>query len=314
MRHELRPLPLPTAAAPDLGTVGVVVCTHDLSRLARLVAAVRSVEAQTRPPEELLVVVDGDEFLALHVQAALPGRRVECLGENRGVSVARTTGARQLDTDLVVFLDDDAVADPGWLAGLLLPLHEHDVLGVSGRSLPVFEGRRPAWLPDEFLWALGCSYRGMPTVATRVRNFYGGCAVVRRSVFLEVGGYDPAAGHHGDRPGGGEEADFCLRASAVTGGVFAFQPGAVIHHHVPRSRLTLRYLTRRCFSEGVAKARMARRLPPGALDAERSFARALPAAVGRALLHPSRAPQAVGLVTASAAVLLGLLVGRLRRS
>lgn len=286
-------------------TVGVVVCTHAAERRDQLQAAVRSLAEQTRVPDDVVVVVDGDETLAELVRAAVPGTRVLCLGHNQGVSVARTRGAAALGTDLVVFLDDDAVADPGWLAGLLVPMSDPQVLGSSGRSAAVFGGARPSWLPEEFLWVLGCSYRGMPTAPARVRNFYGGCALVRRDVFLDLGGFDPAVGHHGDAVGGGEEADFCLRAARETGGEFAFEPAALIQHHVPASRLTWRYFLTRCHGEGRMKARMARRAPKGALGPERAFALAAPVAVLRAIGR-GRPAQALGIVVGCVAVLTGL--------
>lgn len=292
-------------------TVGVMVATHRSDRLALVRTAVASVQAQTREPDELLVMVDADEALAEQVRAAVPGVRVAAMGVNSGVSAARTRGAELMTSDLVVFLDDDAVADERWLERLLAPMADPAVLGASGRSLAVFGARRPAWLPEEFLWTVGCSYRGMPTEPARVRNFYGGCAVVRREPFLAVGGFDPATGYHGDVIGGGEEADFCVRAAAATGGEFAFEPGAVIRHAVPASRLTWRYFLRRTYGEGVMKARLAARLPAGALGPERSFAVRLPLAAARAVVtgHPARA---LGIVVGCLAVLAGLVVGSAR--
>lgn len=290
-------------------SIGVLVCTHQAERLDQLLSAVASVRGQTRPPDELLVVVDGDEALADVVRTALPDDKVLCLGRNQGVSVARTRGAEALGTDLVVFLDDDAVAEPDWLAVLLRPMADPQVLGSSGRSLADFAGPRPGWLADEFLWVVGCSYRGMPTEPARVRNFFGGCALVRRAVFLEVGGFDATVGHHGNEVGGGEEADFCLRATAATGGVFAFEPEARIHHRVPIDRLTWGYFAARCYGEGRMKARMARQQEAsGALGPETAFARRMPAAVLTALLR-GRPRRAAGLVLGCVAVLAGLLRG-----
>jgi GT2 family glycosyltransferase len=289
-------------------SIGVLVCTHQSERRDQLSAAVASVRVQTRTPDELLVVVDGDESLADLVRTELPDVKVLCLGTNQGVSVARTRGAEALGTDLVVFLDDDAVAEPGWLARLLVPLADPDVLGSSGRSVADFLGPRPGWLADEFLWVVGCSYRGMPTEPTRVRNFFGGCAMVRRSVFLEVGGFDPSVGHHGDSVGGGEEADFCLRATAATGGSFAFEPAAVIHHRVPVARLTWGYFLTRCYGEGRMKARIARQQSAGALGPEAAFARQAPLAI-LAALRQGRPSRAAGILLGCTAVAGGLVRG-----
>lgn len=306
-----------TPAQPAAATFGVLVCTHSEERLDQVARAVASLDTQIRVPDEVLVLVDGTEGLAALVRGVLPDRlprtgvevRVSALGRNRGVSVARTTGAERMSTDVVAFLDDDAEADPGWLAALEVPLADERVLGSCGRSEAEWIGTRPAWLPDEFLWTVGCSYAGMPTEPARVRNVYGGCAAVRRQLFLDLGGYDPQLGHGAERSGGGEEADFCLRATAATGCEFAFEPTAVIRHRVPAHRLTWRFYLERCRSEGELKAIMASRLASGSLGPERTFARALPAAVLRALLSRGRQAEALGLVLGAAAVLVGLLRG-----
>ncbi|MCL8024437.1 glycosyltransferase family 2 protein [Nocardioides bruguierae] len=301
-----------SASAPQpgrprpVGTVGVLVCTHDAARLDQVTAAVASVRAQTATVDEVLVMVDGTDDLRDLVRARLPRERVEGLGSNHGVSVARTRGAQALDTDVVVFLDDDAVADPGWVEHLLQPLAEDDVLGVSGRSAGLWDSPRPDWLPEEFLWTVGLSFAGQPTRCRRVRNVYGGCAALRRDVFLAVGGFDPDLGHRAGVSGGGEEAEFCLRASARTGGTFAYHPDAVIRHHVPGDRLTWRFFWDRCFSEGVQKVRLSRLVAGAALGDERAFAARLPRSVLAAALHRETRPRALGLVVGALAVLAGM--------
>lgn len=288
-------------------TIGVAICTYTQERLPMLVDAVASVRRQTLPPAELVVVVDGTEELAAVVRRALPDITVACLGRNCGVGVARNTAVSMLSTDAVAFLDDDAVADPAWLESLAAVLRRPGVLGVGGRSLGDFEQSLPAWLPPEFLWVVGCSYRGMPTSAVAVRNFYGGCALVRRDVFTGVDGYRTDIGHTEGRVGGGEEADFCVRAHAANpDGEFWFEPAAVIHHRVPPDRLTWRYFTRRCFDEGVMKARFAL----GSLGPEVSFALEVPRTVLR-LVRDGQAVAVLGQLAGGLCVLAGLVAGRL---
>ena len=135
---------------------------------------------------------------------------------------------------------------------------------------------------------------------------------LRPTRFLDLGGYDPELGHRSRRAGGGEEADFCLRATAATGGEFAFEPAAVIRHRVPADRLTWRYYLLRCRSEGEVKALLAGRAEPGSLSPERAFARALPAAVLRALATRGRRQEELGMVRGAASELLGLVQGAVR--
>lgn len=304
--EQVRALQALTPVLPAL-TAAVVVCTHRLERLPMLRAALASLQGQRRAPAEVLVVVDGDDRLRDAVAAALGSdQRVLGMGANRGVSAARNAGAAAVTADVVAFLDDDATAEPDWLEVLLVALEgDPDALGASGRSVARFAGPRPGWLPEEFLWTVGCSYRGQPETSTVVRNLFGGCAAIRRRPFLDLGGYALDAGHRGDQVGGGEEAEFCLRAKRATGAHFRYEPGASIVHEVPTARLTLRYLVVRCYGEGRAKARVAGRVP-GALEAERGFARGLPLVALRALVTPGQQARALGVLVGALAVLAGL--------
>ncbi|GAA4121693.1 glycosyltransferase family 2 protein [Nocardioides fonticola] len=311
----------------------MVVCTHRAERLPELLEAVASLRRQQLPPTSVLVVVDEGPDLERQVRSALadlatdadpaaddadaatdaagPPVRVLGLGRNRGVSIARTEGARALDTDLVAFLDDDAVAHPDWLAVLADVLVDSAVLGAGGRSDAVFLAPRPRWLPEEFLWTVGCSYRGQPRTRARVRNVYGGCALLRREVFVDLGGFHPEIGHRDGFSGGGEEAEFCLRASAATGGVFAYEPATGIDHRVPGWRLTWRYYLGRCVAEGRMKARLARLGPGSTLGPERSFAVRLPVAIVRYLLAPPAGvgrSAAFGVVAGGLAVTVGMML------
>lgn len=309
---DLKPMDLfAPGGAP--ATVAAVVCTHRIERLDQLRAALDSLVAQTRRLDEIVVVVDGDAALADAVAAGIPGFRVECVGINSGVSVARTLGAQKVSADAVFFLDDDATAEPAFVQRLLKPFSDGRVVAVSGRSIPDFVTPPPRWLPEEFWWTIGCSYRGMPESTTSVRNVYGGCAIIRRQQFLDLGGYTESLGHLGRYVGGGEEAEFGLRVGLVDPrALIVYQPSGAIHHRVPGDRLTLRYYWKRCHDEGVLKAQMSAMVSGAALDAERSFALKMPATAARYLVT-GRVQAAFGILLGVLAVLSGLVRGRRMR-
>lgn len=311
------PAPDPQPAHPrtagegrDIGTVGVIICTYTAKRLDMVTDCTRSVLRQTRPADEVLLMVDATQELADRVADRLPEVRVECLGHNQGVSVARTEAARLIDTDWVVFIDDDAIAEDDWLERLVSPLGPDDVIGACGKSLPIYETGEPRWMPPEYLWALGCSYQGLPESTARVRNFFAGSAATRRDLFLGLGGFAAEVGHRGGLVGGGEEALYCMRATEASGGAFIYEPTSIAHHRLPAERLRLSYLARRCYGEGQTKARLDRMHQGDSLADERSFAYHLPLVLLRNLSRPSRWPHNVGLVVATVAVLAGLVKGR----
>ena len=265
-----------------------------------------SVHAQTQPAHEVLVVIDHNP--ALHQAAATLPARVLQNEEVQGLSGARNTGVRHAQGDIVAFLDDDAYAEPDWLELLVSAYADPTVVGVGGGVVPDFEGERPAFLPAEFDWVVGCSYVGQPSTSAVVRNVIGANMSFRRAAFERAGGFATSLGRVGDRPLGCEETEFCIRATtAWRGGRVLLQPGAQVHHHVPGSRASWSYFRSRCYAEGLSKAAVARLAGAGpGLASERHYVtRTLPGGVRRGITDALLRRRRGGLARA-AAILIGL--------
>lgn len=264
--------------------VSIVIPTHSQERWHTLVRAVASARSQTYQPAEVIVVVDHNPEMFRKVRRDLAGVTVLENAYAKGVSGNRNTGAFHSQTSLIAFLDDDTVADPNWLARLVEPFTDPAVVGSGGGINPDWEFRRPRWMPDEFLWAVGGSYTGMPTATAPIRNVWSASMVVRRETFLAVGGFRVGFGKLGNqnRP---EDTELCLRMSALDGGHWMYVPDAVIRHEVPARRSTFGFFLGRCYAEGRGKVQMAG-LHDGAetLEAERAYIWSLPRAVLRNLV------------------------------
>src|SRR2546427_4071232 len=110
----------------------VVICTYAEKRWDELVAAVSSLRTQTLPPEEIIVVIDHNPELLARVGSELPDvTGVENPGR-RGLSDARNSGLAVARGDVVAFLDDDAAAEPEWLAVLAEGYAGGGVVGGGG--------------------------------------------------------------------------------------------------------------------------------------------------------------------------------------
>jgi len=307
--------------------VSVVICTYSNVRWGDLVAAVRSVEEQTPPPAEIVIVVDHNSGLLVHARTAFPGALVVPNGQTRGLSGARNSGVAASTGSIVAFLDDDASAEPGWLAGLLGPYEDAKVVAVGGSAIPAWDARRPAWFPGEFDWVVGCSYVGLPRARANVRNVIGCNMSFRRSVLDLVGGFRPEIGRVGTRPVGCEATDLCIRAARTDGGAgVVYEPAARVRHRVPASRGTVRYFVSRCYSEGRSKAIVSALVGAGdGLSSERAHTlRTLPAGMVRALGDGFRTRRVagfaratmipIGLVVTGAGYLVGLVGPAVRPS
>lgn len=248
-------------------TVSVIICAYTENRWDDLLAAIASVQQQTLPPEEIILVIDHNRALFERAQAQIPGVILKENTQSRGLSGARNCGVAAAQGDLIAFLDDDARADSCWLELMSECCEDPLVLGVGGLIVPRWSGKAPAWFPKEFLWVVGCSYQDFGGQITRVRNAYGANFCLRREIFEVVGGFRDGLGRSGGKslPLGGEETELCIRAGQHwPESFFLCDPNAVCQHHVSPQRMSKRYFCFRCYAEGLSKAALS--LYTGAKD------------------------------------------------
>lgn len=267
-------MPAPVTQQAAL-TVTVVVCAYTEERWNDIRAAIDSLREQTAPVHQIVLVIDHNADLLAAAREAFPD--VRCLPNTgpQGLSGARNCGVAAATGDVVAFLDDDAAAEPGWVAALAAAYRDATVVGVGGGVLPAWQAPRPRWFPDEFLWTVGCSYTGLPTGRAEIRNPIGANMSFRRSVFESVGGFDPLMGRLGKDAAGCEETEFSIRARAsVPGARVLLEPDARCRHTVTADRVTRRYFRRRCRAEGRSKALVSRLSgTEAALETERRYVR-----------------------------------------
>lgn len=311
-----------TDSAATSITTSVVIAAHTFQRCKDLTQAVASALGQRPEPYEVVVVVDNNPDLYEWVRKQLPDVVPVDHRGTGGASATRNSGARVAGGSILAFLDDDAVARPDWLRNLTAPLARPDVVGVGGYVEPVWLGRVPKWMPEEFMWVVGASYRGMPRTAAPIRNVWSENMAVARADFLEIGGFREGFGKTGLEPRGGEDTDFCIRlTTAREGGTWWYEPSARVGHSVPPGRTTLRFFVVRCYNEGQTKADMAVLLgsPNGLQDERQHVIRTLPEGIGRELWQALASQEFAAAERASAigvglcAAGLGYVVRQARR-
>jgi glycosyltransferase involved in cell wall biosynthesis len=150
--------------------------------LERCLAALRESAFQDW---ELIVVDDGSSDGSPE-RAAAAGARVLRSGERRGPGAARNLGAGQALGAYLFFLDADCEVHPDTLSRAAAALESHpapDAVFGSYDDDPIAPGfvARFKNLTHHYV-----HQRGRPEAGT----FWAGCGAVRRSTFLEVGGFD----------------------------------------------------------------------------------------------------------------------------
>jgi GT2 family glycosyltransferase len=266
--------------------VSVIICAYTDRRWPVLVEAVASALAQRPAPREVVLVIDHNDALLARAGAEFPDVVVVANAEGQGLSGARNTGVARAAGNVVAFLDDDAIARPGWLAALTEAYADAGVIGTGGVAVPRWETGKPAWFPDEFLWVVGCTYRGLPEEAAPIRNPIGANMAFRRAACTEAGGFSHGIGRVGKTPLGCEETELSIRVRAGNEGATILQvPSAAVDHLVTAERVRWSYFRSRCWAEGLSKALVTDSVGHDAgLSSERTYAtRTLPVGVLRGL-------------------------------
>jgi hypothetical protein len=301
--------------------VTVVICAYTLGRWPQTKAAVASVLAQRPAPAQVLLIIDHNSELATLARAELPGITVLDSAGEPGLSGARNTGLKAATEPVTAFLDDDAEAQPGWLAALIEPYHDADVAGSGGGVWPRWGTPRPGWLPPEYDWVVGCSYVGLPTVSAAVRNPIGANMSFRTQLALDAGGFSGDIGRVGTVPRGCEETELAIRVTAQEHLTVMYVPAAGVDHHVGPERTRFGYFVRRCWHEGQSKAVVVGLVgaSSGLSRERRQAAVVIPAAIRRDLASLLRGQAAGGKRIAASVIGLGAsaagyAVGRLRQT
>lgn len=290
------------------GEISVVVSTYTEARWRDLCATLRSLEAQTQTPSEIIVAVDHNPALLARVRRDLVGVRPVCNEEPPGLGGARNAGVRAARGSIVAFIDDDAVASREWLRILAAGYTDDAVAGVGGAIVPAWPSGRPRWFPPEFDWVVGCTYRGMPETPQEVRNLIGCNMSFRRELLLRAGLFrlgDRASNGDLGTLGGCDDTEMCIRLrQRWPTSKLLYVPAARVSHRVSAARTTFRRFLSRCYFEGGSKAVIAELV--GAKDglaSERKYAsRALPSGVWRGVVECVRDRDPSGAARAGAIV------------
>jgi glycosyltransferase involved in cell wall biosynthesis len=242
------PRPLPRQAAD--AELTVVICTRD--RPAGLRATLASLQRQDDPGFGVLVIDNspGSAAVAAALEELGPPRRQHVVEPRPGLARARNRALGSVRTELVAWIDDDEIADPGWVRRLKEGFaHEGGPAAVCGMMLPAeldteaqvrFEQyggfNKGRGMAPEVLRA------GTPSVASPLYPLppfgAGGNMAFRTDALRAAGGFDPCLGA-GRRTCGGEETRV-LALLLAAGQVVLHWPGAITWHTHRRDMAALR--------------------------------------------------------------------------
>ena len=241
-----------TTAAP---LITVAICTRNRARLLK--RAVESVLPQMTDETELLIVDNAstDETPEVAARLAADNSRVKVWREEElGLSVARNTALLRSPSRWVIFLDDDAVVEAGWLNAyqrfFSAPPSEK-IAVAGGRVFMDYEVPPTKWQDAIVKFDLGA-------VSKQISGRAGpwGCNIAYlRQAAIDVGKFNKDLGHKGAVLGANEEIDLNLRLEKAGYEVWWLAEGS-IRHFVAAARMRWGWRVRSQFNQGRASATM----------------------------------------------------------
>jgi GT2 family glycosyltransferase len=214
---------------PEVEVSIIIPCYN---RWGFLPKVIESVFSQTFKNWELIIIDDASNNAPVTLKQKKT--RYFRLDERRGSGYARNFGAKQSIGEFILFIDDDTIISPIYLASLLRTFKEgHDVGAVGGRLVYVKKGRyfdskdfydtpiRVGQFSGEVLGSFNRKTENVVEVPV-----LHAISLFKKDDFLAIGGFDEAT-YVGNRYR--EETDLFMRMRGI-GKNLIYHPNAPVYH------------------------------------------------------------------------------------
>ncbi len=191
------------------------------------------------------------EFIASHVDDIDVRYIMEPV---QGLSAARNTGILASKSQLIAFLDDDAIPCQTWITTIVDTFTQREeVMAMGGKIFPIFESKRPEWLikPFELPYTI-------VDLGNRIKEYPGrlhpcGANMAMRKIVFDISLFPLELGRKGESLISGEEA-WLFGELQRQGHKILYHPLMAVDHFVPASRLTEDWIMKRYYSQGISNA------------------------------------------------------------
>jgi len=225
--------------------VDIGICTFRRDSLCETLESL----AVQNIPENLsvrVIVADNDDFpvrkSGIEAQAGKLGLTLRYVhAPARNISIARNACLEGSDAEFLLFIDDDEVAEPDWLANLLETAERTQAKVVFGPVFAVYPAGAPDWMVESGV------HSSVPSTQNGVveTGFSGNVLLDRRDLRLREARFSLDFGRTG-----GEDIDFFFRLYRE-GVPMVISNSAIVHEPVEAARLSLRWLLKKSVARGT---------------------------------------------------------------
>jgi glycosyltransferase involved in cell wall biosynthesis len=239
--------------------ISAAICTYQ--RYDLLKQAIDSLERQNLDKSQYeILVIDNSPDWQFSENFAIDYASIENLRwvieRTAGLSNARNVATDLATAPIIAFMDDDAIARPGWLAAILAAYERFgDEAGaVGGKVNPIWEAPRPGWMHDDLLGLVSVIDRGSEVRALTDNEWLAGVNIsFRVDLLKETGGFNVSLGRKGGSHAllSNEEVDIVEKIKE-RGYVVVYSPDAEVDHMVEVDRLSQTWVRRRVAWQAVS--------------------------------------------------------------
>lgn len=255
-----------TPPFPIVKTIDVVICTWNRSQqlestLASLTQLIVPYQCQLR-----IIVVDNnstddtDGVLETFATHKFFGRHkfLKLKEPRQGHTFSRNAAIERLNSDLVMWTDDDVVVDSFWLKSMVEFANAHpDTAFFGGPITADLRPTCPDWVAENWEQLKGCfadrNLGDQPVALADDRLPYGANFAIRTPAQMQFT-FDQDLGRRGDDVLGEDELDVMRRmiAGGLTG---KWVPDAKVTHVIPARRINEEYVRQYFLGQGRALVR-----------------------------------------------------------